>query len=133
MKSTGEFIMRLRTALFAIATSFLLAGAAFAETALIMVEEQGCVWCARWNKQIAPIYPKTPEGKAAPLRRIDINAERPDDLTFARSLRFTPTFVLMIDGNEVSRIEGYPGEDFFWGLLGRMLSEAEVPIAQGGS
>ena len=39
----------------------------------------------------------------------------------------------MIDGNEVSRIEGYPGEDFFWGLLGRMLSDAKIPVAQGGS
>jgi hypothetical protein len=31
--------------------------------------------------------------------------------------------VLVKDGVEVARLEGYPGEDFFWGLLGRMLSE----------
>ena len=63
------------------------------------------------------------------LRRIDLHDPLPDDLTFARSLNFTPTFVLMIDGQEVNRIEGYPGEDFFWGLLGQMLTAAGVEVA----
>ncbi|MEP3055216.1 MULTISPECIES: hypothetical protein [Ascidiaceihabitans] len=104
-------------------------GAAWADTQLVMVEEKGCIWCARWNAEIAPIYPKTEEGAAAPLRRMDIRAKRPDDITFARSLTFTPTFVLVVEGQEMSRIEGYPGEDFFWGLLGKMLSQANVDIS----
>lgn len=104
-------------------------GAAWADTQLVMVEEKGCIWCARWNAEIAPIYPKTEEGAAAPLRRMDIHAKRPDDITFARSLTFTPTFVLVVEGQEMSRIEGYPGEDFFWGLLGKMLSQANVDIS----
>ncbi len=99
---------------------------AVAQSTLVMVEEKGCIWCARWNTEIAPIYPKTPEGQAAPLRRIDIKSPLPDDLIFARSLYFTPTFVLVVDGKEASRIEGYPGEDFFWGLLERMLEQADV-------
>jgi hypothetical protein len=49
-------------------------------------------------------------------------------LQFTRNLHFTPTFVLMVDGVEASRIEGYPGEDFFWGLLGQMLIAADVPM-----
>lgn len=84
---------------------------------LVMVEEHGCMWCARWDAEISAIYPKTEAGRTAPLRRIDIRERRPDDITFARPLTFTPTFVLVRDGVEVSRIEGYPGEDFFWGLL----------------
>ncbi len=100
-----------------------------AETELVMVEEKGCIWCARWNEEISDIYPKTEEGAAAPLRRIDINAERPGDLVFLRALTFTPTFVLVVDGHEVSRIEGYPGEDFFWGLLGKMLSQANIDVS----
>ena len=36
---------------------------------------------------------------------------------------FTPTFILVADGREAGRIEGYPGEDFFWGLLAKMLVE----------
>jgi len=28
---------------------------------------------------------------------------------------------LLEDGTEIGRIEGYPGEDFFWGLLTQMM------------
>jgi hypothetical protein len=104
------------------------AAQATADAALVMVEEDGCMWCARWNEEISEIYPKTPEGKSAPLRRMDIRATRPADITFARSLHFTPTFVLVVDGQEVSRLEGYPGEDFFWGLLGQMLAKASIDV-----
>ena len=85
-----------------------------------MVEQPGCGWCEAWNREIATIYPKTPEGQAAPLRRVDLRAQ-PADLTYARKVLFTPTFVLVENGVELARIEGYPGEDFFWGLLGMML------------
>ena len=73
---------------------------------------------------------QTPEGRAAPLQRLDVHDAPPDALQFARSLHFTPTFVLMVDGVEASRIEGYPGEDFFWGLLGQMLIAADVPLSR---
>lgn len=113
--------------------AFLMLSSAFnaaADTVLVMVEEQGCVWCARWNDEIAHIYPKTAEGRAAPLQRIDIYDASPAGMSFARGLNFTPTFVLMVDGVEVSRIEGYPGADFFWGLLGQMLSQAKIDITE---
>ena len=88
---------------------------------LIMIEEAGCMWCARWNREIATIYPKTPEGQHAPLRRVDKRMPLPEDLKLARAPFFTPTFILVRDGVELGRIEGYPGVDFFWGLLGKML------------
>lgn len=120
--------MSLRTSFFAVALCIASAVSAVADTVLVMVEERGCIWCARWNDDISEIYPKTVEGAAAPLQRMDIHADRPDDITFQRALTFTPTFVLVVDGKEVSRLEGYPGEDFFWGLLGRMLAEAEIDV-----
>lgn len=99
---------------------------AAAETFLLMAEEEGCVWCARWNREISAIYPKSPEGRAAPLRRYDIHSDGPEGVTFDSRVRFTPTFILVRDGEEVGRIEGYPGEDFFWGLLGIMLDRADI-------
>lgn len=113
-------------ALFAavVVAVMLLPAAALAQSyELVMVEERGCVWCARWNEEIGPIYPKTPESAFAPLRRIDLHEPRPDDLTFARPVQFTPTFVLVADGEELGRIEGYPGEDFFWMLLNKLMKE----------
>ncbi|WP_439154180.1 hypothetical protein [Yoonia sp.] len=120
---------KLLTILIAPFVALMIAAApttAVAEVRLMMAEEPGCVWCARWNAQIAPIYPKTAEGAAAPLLRINIKEPLPDDITLRRTINFTPTFVLLVDGMEVSRIEGYPGEDFFWGLLGRMLEQGDI-------
>ncbi|RIA56058.1 hypothetical protein [Dichotomicrobium thermohalophilum] len=113
-------------ALFAVLSAALMllpAGALAQSYELIMVEERGCPWCARWNKEIGPIYSKTAEAATAPLRRIELHAPRPDDLTFERPISFTPTFVLVGDGRELGRIEGYPGEDFFWMLLNKLLKQ----------
>lgn len=121
--------MRLAALLLSL-TLTVLPIAARAETVLVMVEEAGCAWCARWNKEIGPIYGKTPEGRAAPLRREMIGAP-PDDIAFERGLHFTPTFVLVRDGAELGRIEGYPGEDFFWGLLGQMMEQNGVALPAG--
>lgn len=112
-------MFHLIAALLASVTMGIASVASAAE--LIMVEEVGCIWCEEWNSEIAPIYPKTAEGRYAPLRRIDIREPVPSGLSFRTRPVFTPTFILVEGGEEVGRIEGYPGEDFFWGLLERML------------
>lgn len=88
---------------------------------LVMLEEDGCSWCELWDKEVGVVYHKTAEGRRAPLRRLDIHEPLPDDLKFLAKGGYTPTFVLVEDGRELGRIRGYPGEDFFWGLLGKML------------
>ena len=105
--------------------SLLWAGlAASAETRLVMAEAEGCMWCERWEAQIGPIYPKTTEGQAAPLMMVNARAPLPEGITLKQPIVYTPTFILTVDGKEIERIEGYPGEDFFWGLLGMMLIQA---------
>lgn len=103
-----------------------------AETLLLMAEEDGCMWCARWNAEISEAYPKTTEGRTAPLVRFDMYDAPPDGITLLSSVRFSPTFILVRNGIEVDRIEGYPGEEFFWGLLGMMLERSEVPFKEAG-
>ena len=105
---------------------------AVADTILLMAEEEGCVWCERWDREISAIYPKTDEGRAAPLLRHDIRAELPQGIALAGKLQFTPTFVLLRDGQEIGRIEGYPGEAFFWGLLGQMLAKTRTQSEETG-
>ncbi len=99
---------------------------------LVMVEQDGCVYCEMWNDQIAPIYPKTAEGQFAPLRRVDITELAASGIDYARTVNFTPTFVLVEEGRELARIEGYPGEDFFWPLLEMMLRANTGFGDQGG-
>jgi len=98
-------------------------------TELVMFEQALCEWCERWDEEIGGAYAMTDEGKAAPLRRVDIHAERPEDLTAIRGVVFTPTFVLVENGAELGRIAGYPGEDFFWPMLARLLEKQVTPPA----
>jgi hypothetical protein len=101
------------------------AGALAAE--LVMFESETCTWCERFDKEIGPIYPKAAESSCAPLRRVDIHDPRPADLVHIKGVLYTPTFVLVEDGHEVSRLTGYPGEDFFWSLLARDLKKLHKP------
>ncbi|OSQ48192.1 thioredoxin domain-containing protein [Marivita geojedonensis] len=119
-------MMRVLNAL-AIAAAFLVSpswgSVGAAEPYLVMVEQHGCVYCERWDAEIAPAYPKTAEGRFAPLIRADLREGPPEGMTYARRVVFTPTFVLIKDGTEQARIEGYPGEDFFWPLLSKLLED----------
>ena len=92
---------------------------------LVMFEQKGCVWCQKFDREIAPAYDKTSEGKRAPLRRLDIAQPVPADLSFIRRERFTPVFVLIDAGREIGRIRGYPGDTFFWGLLANLIERLD--------
>jgi thioredoxin-related protein len=93
---------------------------------LVMFERKGCAWCEAFDREVAVIYAKTPEGARAPLRRVD--AEHPPaDLAAIAVERFTPVFVLLDGTREVGRIRGYPGQENFWGLLGSLLSGLGCP------
>ncbi|EPX85592.1 hypothetical protein [Salipiger mucosus] len=114
----------MRKTFFATATATLLAAtAAFADVRLVMVEQPGCAYCAAWDAEVAPAYPKTDEGRFAPLLRAQLREGPPEGIEYDRKVVFTPTFVLIEDGAELARMEGYPGEDFFWPLLGQMLEQ----------
>ena len=90
-----------------------------------MFEQPGCIYCAAWNEEVAPEYPLTAEGKAAPLRRLQLRDPLPEGLTVVSPPVFTPTFVLVEDGMETGRIEGYVGEEFFWPLLAELIADAK--------
>lgn len=102
----------------------LVPGAAVAETRLMMVEQAGCSYCAAWHAEVGPEYAGTAEGLAAPLLPQDLRADLPEGVTLVSQPVFTPTFVLLRDGVETGRIEGYPGEDFFWPLLADLIAKA---------
>lgn len=92
---------------------------------MIMFEQPGCVWCKRFNEEVAPAWPNTEQGRRAPLRRVNIHEPLPADLAEIPIERFTPTFVLVEDGREIARLRGYPGDQFFWALIDDMLSKLE--------
>ena len=119
--------MRILASLF---FALLLATASPAAE-LVMFEQKGCVWCQRFDREIAPAYDKTTEGRRAPLRRVDIAKPQPGDLAFVQRERYTPVFVLVQNGREFGRIRGYPGDTFFWGLLANLIERLDrgEPVA----
>lgn len=106
--------------------SIVLSLPAFAAE-LVMYTRNSCPFCVRFEREVAPLYAKTPEGKAAPLRRIELLAGGVRGDGLREPVIATPTFVLMDDGREVGRITGYLNDDMFWGLLGRLVAVIETP------
>lgn len=118
----------MRQLALALGAILALASPARAELRLLMFEQPGCTYCQAWHAEVGPEYPKTAEGLQAPLWQLQLRDALPPNVALASQPVFTPTFVLVRDGAEIGRIEGYPGEDFFWGLLAGILAEGEAAV-----
>jgi hypothetical protein len=117
-------------ALMLLAGLFTSAGVRAAE--LVMFDDPGCVWCRRWNAEIGPSYPRTPAGQRAPLRHVPIRDQARAGVALARPVHVTPTFVLVEGGQEIGRIDGYAGRDFFYPMLDELLRRIPPPHPQLG-
>ena len=114
--------------LLAFAVAISIAGPAGAAE-LIMFYRVGCPHCAAWEREIGLIYDKTDISRRAPLRRVNLDRE-PADVMLRSRVIYTPTFVLADKDREVARMEGYPGHDFFWTLLERLLEQLPARDSQ---
>jgi hypothetical protein len=97
---------------------------AAAEPRLVMIGAPNCEYCAQWEAEVGVVFDRTAEGRQVALERRTLAAPAPEGARLARGIRYTPTFVLLCQGAETGRIEGYPGEDFFWPMLRRLLDRA---------
>jgi hypothetical protein len=88
---------------------------------LLMVDDAGCIYCRRWDAEVGVGYPKSAEGQFAPLVRRPL---RHPDLSGFGNIRYTPTFLVVINGAELGRIVGYPGAEFFYARLDAILAKA---------
>lgn len=126
-----SFTMAFTALLALILTSVAPVSATAAE--LVMFTRDGCPWCARFEREVAPAYHRTEEGQRAPLRRVELKAGGSNLAGLAAPVIAAPTFVLFEDGHETGRITGYQGDNAFWGLLGKMLADMPSPIHRSGT
>jgi hypothetical protein len=103
---------------------------ATSRVALIMVDDPNCRYCRQFEAEIGRGYPKTAEGRFAPL--IKVLRKSPRLSSFAPVI-YTPTFLLVRETTEIGRITGYPGVDFFYGELGELLARAGFAQASPGA
>ena len=88
---------------------------------LIMVDEPGCSYCRKFDAQIGPGHQKTEEGKFAPLMRV---RRKSPELKGYNPVIYTPTFLLVRRGEELGRLTGYPGPEYFYTELDALLATA---------
>lgn len=115
----------LRLWIAAVAT--ISAGGALALD-LVFFSRPGCVYCRQWEKDVAPIYQKSDEGRRAPLLHWNLS-DGASPYALREPVRYTPTFVLTDKGREIGRITGYINDAMFWGLLGKLLKDNEAATA----
>ena len=95
-----------------------------------MIEDKSCPYCELWREEIGPGYGMTIEGKIAPIKIIHMTDTMPTGIDPHKPLHYTPTFVLMVDDKEASRLLGYPGADFFYPHIQQMLKSAGLLPSQ---
>ena len=117
-----QIVESFRTVLLACALLLTATGSAFSAE-LIVVESDDCPYCKRFHAEIGIAYPKTEEGKLAPLRVLDISQPMPEEYSGVKPASVTPTFILVENNREIDRLIGYPGDEYFWFLLGEMLQK----------
>lgn len=88
---------------------------------LVMVAFPGCPFCLKWDQQVGVDYGHDALGKTAPLVRVLFGSK---SLARYKTIKYTPTFLLLRGEQEVGRIAGYPGRDAFWDELHEVLEKA---------
>ena len=86
-----------------------------------------CGYCRAFDAEVAPIYPRTDAAALAPMHRIEVDPDtfRPLKEKIPFEVTSVPSFVLLEDGTEIARLEGYSSDELFWMSMERMLNLLE--------
>jgi hypothetical protein len=120
-------VRKLVLGVLMLAAGLLTSPAGLRAAELLMFEDGYCSWCRRWHAEVGPSYPSSPAGRQAPLRRLDIGDQGTAGVSLARPVHATPTFVIVDRGQEVGRIVGYPGSDYFYPRVAEILTRLSPP------
>jgi hypothetical protein len=98
-----------------------------APAVLVMIRDPGCPYCVRFEREAAPGYSASEDGKLAPLvRRYRHDA----DIAFIPRVVYSPTFVMLVRGREIGRIVGYGGSDIFWMQIAGLMDEVRAALGR---
>jgi thioredoxin-like negative regulator of GroEL len=88
---------------------------------IVVFEAENCTYCSAFRSQIPPNYRQSPRAGELPIRFVDVNATGVDRMKLIAPIQMVPTVVMMKNGQEVDRIQGYTGPDLFHQLVTKML------------
>ena len=109
---------------FALALTFAASPqTAVADIRLIMVTSDHCPYCRAWELDIGTVYDKSSYAKTLPLTRVEIGSKMPGGLTLQKPVVGTPTFLIIHNGREINRRNGYFDAEMFWWWLSEYAAE----------
>jgi thioredoxin-related protein len=88
---------------------------------LLVFETNKCVYCFIFRRDVVPGYQQSPRARDVPMRFIDIDQVDVTQLKLKSPLTMLPTVILMKNGHEVDRIDGYMGPEPFFYMVSRLL------------
>jgi thioredoxin-related protein len=127
--------MRLFLSVLVVSVSFVLAGQYAGRSAvavaavepameLLIFEHPQCSYCEVFRRDVLPKYRIAARVSAPPLRFIDLTKDDVDNLGLSSRITVVPTAVVVREGREAGRIEGYWGSANFLRMLAYILDGA---------
>ena len=93
---------------------------------VVVYETTDCLYCFLFRRDVAPGYRRSRRGQSVPLRYLNL-----DEATPSRGLKApisqVPTAVVMREGHEIGRIEGYTGPHSFYQAIARLFATLTQP------
>lgn len=119
-------MQRLAFVILTFVVSTLTVGTGARAAELVYFHSEACSVCERWDEEVGAIYNKTDEAQRLALRTHSVHDDKPADLSFIKGVIFTPTFVVVEDGQEVGRIVGYISDYFFWEQVDGLIKKVDA-------
>ena len=90
---------------------------ATARTEIVVFEAPGCHHCTAFREHLGARYAASTTADKAPLRYVDATQPEAANFPLNGEIRLLPTIVVMQDGHEVDRLEGYPLPEMFFSMI----------------
>ena len=94
-----------------------IAGNAAPRTEVIVFEIGGCTYCTAFRDNLGARYLASTTNRAAPMRFVDVGRLDPQSFQLRADINTVPTIVVLQDGREVDRVEGYPLPQILFGMV----------------
>lgn len=88
---------------------------------LIVFEDDGCIYCRLFRRDVLPRYQTSRRAKSLPIHFVSVRQSEGLRRRLNAPLSVVPTFVVMRNGREIGRIDGYTGPGPFFRLIRRIV------------
>lgn len=92
---------------------------------LIVLEVANCTYCDVFRQVVLPRYQRSKRAGELPIRFVDLNDPAADQLRLSSSVTIVPTVVMMREGAEIGRINGYMGPEAFFQSISQTFGAAD--------